>query len=82
MVGRLVDCEYFKIDKGHQVKDCETLLSRGKMETLIILTGSGTIEGADKSRVEFGAGDCLLVPADYEGAMRFPEDSQYLTISI
>ena len=80
--GRLVDCEYFKIDKRHQAKDCETLLSRGKMETLIILTGSGTIEGTDKSCVEFGAGDCLLVPADYEGAMRFAEDSQYLTISI
>jgi mannose-6-phosphate isomerase len=36
-VGRLVDCEYFKMDKGHQAKGCELLLSPGKMKTLIVL---------------------------------------------
>ncbi len=79
-VGRLVDCEYFKIDKGHQAKDCETLLSPGKMKTLIILTGSGAILGADGTLVEFKVGDCLLIPAVYEGVMRFTDDTQYLTV--
>ncbi|MDD5063247.1 MAG: mannose-6-phosphate isomerase [Phycisphaerae bacterium] len=79
-VGRLVDCEYFKIDKGHQAKGCETLLSPGRMKTLIILAGFGAILGADGSLVEFKAGDCLLVPAAYEGAMRFADDTQYLIV--
>ncbi len=81
-VGRLVDCEYFKMDKGHQAKSCELLLSPGKMKTLIVLAGSGTILGVDEISVEFKAGDCLLVPAAYEGAMRFADDTQYLTVTI
>ncbi|MHC4462123.1 MAG: type I phosphomannose isomerase catalytic subunit [Planctomycetota bacterium] len=101
--GRLVDCEYFKIDKGHEAKGCELLLSPGKMKTLIILTGSGTIAGAEgnpvdpvrnsttagirqnqeiSNGVKFNAGDCLLVPAAYEGAIRFADDTQYLTVTI
>jgi mannose-6-phosphate isomerase len=81
-VGRLVDCEKFKIDKGHQAKDCELLLSPGKMKTLIVLSGFGTILTAEGNPVEFRAGDCLLIPAAYEGAMCFADDTQYLTITI
>ncbi|GAI78393.1 unnamed protein product, partial [marine sediment metagenome] len=101
--GRLVDCKYFKIDKGTQAKGRELLLSPGKMKTLIILTGSGTIPGAEgntvdlvrnsttadirqkqeiSNGVEFKAGDTLLVPAVYEGAIRFADDTQYLIITI
>jgi mannose-6-phosphate isomerase len=80
--GRLVDCEYFKIDKGHQAKDSELQLSPGKMKTLIVLAGSGTILRTEGNPVEFKAGDCLLVPAAYEGAIRFADDTQYLTVTI
>jgi len=80
--GRLVDCEYFRIDKGHQAKGCEVLLSPGKMKTLIFLTGFGTTLGADGTSVEFKAGDCLLVPAAYNGAVRFAADTQYLTVNL
>ncbi|MBC8471806.1 MAG: class I mannose-6-phosphate isomerase [Planctomycetes bacterium] len=80
-MGRLVDCEYFKVDKGHQGKNCELLISAGQMKTLIIISGSGTITGAG-DRVEFAAGDTLLIPAIYEGVMRFAEDTQYLTVTI
>jgi len=80
--GRLVDCEYFKIDKGHQAKNCEVLLSPGKMKNLIIITGIGTIKGAEGTSIGFKAGDCLLVPADYEGTVRFADDTQYLTVTI
>ncbi len=76
--GRLVDSKYFKIDKGHQAKNCEVFLSPGKMRTLIILAGFGTILSA----VEFKAGDTLLIPAVYEGAIRFADDTQYLTVTI
>ncbi|MBA7477050.1 Mannose-6-phosphate isomerase ManA [subsurface metagenome] len=80
--GRLVDCKYFKIDKGHQAENCELLLSPGKMKTMVILTGFGTILGAEGNPVEFKAGDTLLIPFVYEGAIRFTADTQYLTITI
>jgi len=81
-VGRLVDCEYFKVDKGHQAIGCELLLSSGKMKTLIILVGGGTIQSAKAVAVEFRAGDCLLIPAAYEGAVRFVDDTQYLIVTM
>jgi len=81
-IGRLVDCEHFKIDKGHQARNCELFLSPGKMKVLITLTGFGTILGAEGNPVEFKAGDTLLIPAIYEGAIRFADDTQYLTVTI
>ena len=82
--GHLIDCEYFKIDKGHQVKGSEVLLSLGEPKTLIFISGFGTIFGAGLPKagpVEFKAGDCLLIPAVYEGVMRFADDSEYLTVT-
>jgi len=81
-IGRLVDCEYFRIDKGHQGKDCELLLSPGRMKTLIIISGFGTILGTAAESVEFAAGDTLLVPVVFEGVMRFADDTHYLTVTI
>ncbi|MCP4612528.1 MAG: mannose-6-phosphate isomerase [Planctomycetes bacterium] len=80
-MGRLVDSEYFKVDKGHQNKNCELLISAGQMRTLIVISGSGIITGAGEG-VEFTAGDTLLIPAIYEGVMRFADDTQYLTVTI
>jgi mannose-6-phosphate isomerase len=81
-IGRLVDCEYFKVDKGHQARSCELLLSPGKMKTLVILTGFGTIVGHSAEAVEFKAGDVLVIPAAYQGAVRFAADTEYLTVTI
>ncbi len=81
-MGRLVDCDYFKIDKGHQGKNCEVLQSAGKMKTQVFLSGAGTILGGNADPVEFGAGDCVLVPAAFEGVMRFADDAQYLTVTL
>jgi mannose-6-phosphate isomerase len=80
-VGRLVECECFIVDKGHQARHCELLFSPGQVKTLILISGFGTILGTTGSLVEFRAGDCLLVPAAYEGVMRFAADTQYLTIT-
>ncbi|OHB60623.1 MAG: hypothetical protein A2168_00335 [Planctomycetes bacterium RBG_13_50_24] len=81
-IGRLVDCEFFKIDKGHQSEDCELLLSAGRMRTLVILTGCGTIITSGQEPVEFKGGDTLLIPFAYEGAIRFTADTEYLTVTI
>lgn len=81
-IGRLVDSEFFKVDKGHQVKNCELLLSPGKMKVLIILSGSGTITETQGNNVDFEQGDCIVVPAAYEGVMWFAVDTRYLTVTI
>jgi mannose-6-phosphate isomerase len=81
-VGRLLDSEYFKIDKGHLVKGCEVLISQGQMKTLIILAGNGTIADMNEVSIDFKKGDTLLIPAEYEGMMRFEEDTEYLTATL
>lgn len=81
-VGRLVDCEHFKVDKGHRVEGGQVLLSQGIMRTLIVLTGGGTILSKMAEPVDFTAGDCLVVPAAFEGAMCFDQDTEYLTVTI
>ena len=80
-VGRLVDSEYFKVDKGHQARSCEMLLSPGKMKTIMIMSGFGTIAG-NGNTVEFEAGDTILIPAAYGGVMRFSAETEYLTATI
>jgi mannose-6-phosphate isomerase len=80
--GRLVHCEYFTIDKGHQVKNSEVLLSPGKMKTLVILTGSGTIIGSEGTGAKFAAGDCVLIPAGYKGVIQADSESEYLKVTI
>jgi mannose-6-phosphate isomerase len=81
-IGRLVDCKYFKIDKGHQAKGCELLLSPGKMKIVITLTGSGTILSSDSTAVELKAGDTILIPNAYQGATMFADDTEYLIVTI
>jgi mannose-6-phosphate isomerase len=80
--GRLVDYEYFKVDRGHQAGGCELLLSAGEMKTMIFLTGSGIIESVGQKAVEFKGGDTMLIPYVYEGAIRFTADTQYLMATI
>ena len=81
-IGRLVDCEYFKISRGHQARGCELLLSRGQMRTLIFLSGGGTIFSGRAGTITVARGDCVLVPAAYEGAIRFTDDTEYLTVTL
>ncbi len=81
-VGRLVDCEYFRVDKGHQARRGELLLGRGTLRVLIFLAGGGTILSSKAEPVPFKAGDCLLIPATFEGAIRFTQDTEYLTVTI
>lgn len=79
-VGRLVDCEYFIIDKGHQAKGCERLESAGQMRVIMITGGSGRFETEGQDDVSFISGETILLPAAYEGVMCFDGDTQYLRI--
>jgi mannose-6-phosphate isomerase len=81
-IGRLVDCEFFTIDQGHQLENCEMLLSPGQMKVMIFLSGEGIIESADGNIVTFTAGDTLLIPAAYEGVIRSKGDTRYLTVTM
>ena len=49
---------------------------------LIFLTGGGTIVSKDVQAVDFKAGDCVLIPAAFEGAARFDRDTEYLTVTM
>lgn len=81
-VGRLVDCEYFKVDKGHRCKGSQLLLASGQMRTLVMLSGGGTIQSPQTETVDFAAGDCLVIPAAYDGAVTFSADTRYLTVTL
>lgn len=81
-VGRLVDSAYFKVDRRHRSAGAEVLLASGGMKTLVIITGGGTILSAEGEPVEFQAGDCVLIPAAFEGAATFHRDTVYLTVTL
>ena len=81
-VGRLVDCSYFKVDKGHRTANSQLLLAKGQMRTLVILSGGGSTVSAQAEPVEFSAGDCLVIPAAYEGAVKFNRETTYLTVTL
>jgi mannose-6-phosphate isomerase len=81
-IDRLVDSDYFKVDKGHQAKDCELLLAPGQIKVLIFLTGCGKIIEPDISEVDFKAGDLVLIPAEYKGAVCFNDETQYLIVTL
>ncbi|MEN6335275.1 MAG: type I phosphomannose isomerase catalytic subunit [Phycisphaerales bacterium] len=81
-VGRLVDCDYFKVDKGHRAEGGEVYLPRGVMRVLIVLTGGGAILSRQAEPVDFAAGDSLVIPAAFEGAMKFDHDTEYLVVTV
>lgn len=80
--GGIVNCEYFKVCRRQNAKDSLRPLRTGQMHTLIILKGCGVIESGGTIPVEFTAGDTLLVPAVYEGKMKFFAETEYLKVTI
>jgi mannose-6-phosphate isomerase len=80
--GRLVECEYFKVDKEQQGKKSEVIFSQGTMRILMILAGKGTITGDESEAVNFSKGDTILIPAEFEGIMKFDADTEYLVVSL
>lgn len=81
-VGRLVDTEFFKIDKGHMLEGSEMLISGGIMKVIVVLSGGGKIESTVAEAVDFTKGDTVLLPAAYEGVVFFDGDTEYLTVTM
>ncbi len=81
-IGRLVDCEFFKIDKGHQAPGCETLFEPNTMRVVSVITGSGAVVSEQADDVPFAAGDTILIPAAFEGVMTFADESHYLVTTL
>ncbi|AQT69358.1 putative mannose-6-phosphate isomerase GmuF [Anaerohalosphaera lusitana] len=81
-VGRLVDSESFKVDKGHQAKGCEMILQSGPLKVLMMLSGTGEIRFGEDSQLPVEAGDTVLLPAAFEGVMIFGEESEYLVATV
>jgi len=81
-VGRLVDSDVFRVDKGHQMAGCEVLLSTGRMKVLMVITGKGCITSRATETVDFKKGDTVLIPAAFEGVMHFAANTEYLTVTI
>jgi len=81
-VGRLVDCPYFKLDKGHRTAGSQLMLTEGQMRTLVVLSGNGSIVSTEAEPVDFTAGDCLVIPAAYEGAVKFDRETTYLVVTL
>jgi len=81
-IGRLVDCEFFKVDKGHQMPGTEMLVSSGKLKLHVILSGLGEYTAQNHDPVTFNAGDTVVLPACYEGVMHSQGDTVFLTTSL
>ena len=79
--GRLVDADEFKVDKGHQIAGAEVLLTK-QMKVLLILSGAGQVIAENVEPVDFEKGDCLLIPAAFNGVMKFTADCEYLVASV
>ncbi len=79
--GRLVDADEFKVDKGHQIAGAEVLLTK-QMKILVILSGSGQFTVEDIKPVEFDKGDCVLIPAAFNGVMQFAAECEYLIATV
>jgi mannose-6-phosphate isomerase len=80
--GRLVDCEYFKIDKCSQAKGSQSLLPAGQMRTLVILSGSGSIVAERIDPGAFKAGDSIVIPAALQSRLEFTSDCEYLIVTL
>jgi len=81
-LGRLVDSQAFRIDKGHQKTGCEILLTSGKMKVLVFVAGAGRIRNDRTVQVDFRKGHTVLLPAAFEGTAAFAEDTEYLVVEL
>ena len=79
--GRLVDADEFKVDKGHHIAGAEVLLTK-QMKVLLILSGTGQVTAEDAEPVKFKKGDCLLIPAAFNGVMQFSAECKYLVATV
>ena len=69
------------MDKGHQAAGAEILLAK-QMKVLLILSGTGQIAVDEAEAVKFEKGDCLLIPAAFNGVMQCVTECEYLVATV
>ena len=80
--GRLVDTEFFKIDKITAQAGTSRQISEGIMKVIIIIKGSGQITSKDSQTVDFSKGQTILLPAAFAGEMLFDSPTEYLLTTL
>jgi mannose-6-phosphate isomerase len=76
--GRLVDTEYFKVDKITSQAGTSIPISTGILKVIIIINGSGRIISKDAEPVDFAKGQTILLPAQFQGDMEFTDKTECL----
>lgn len=79
--GRLIDCEYFKVDKIDAKKNTSSQIHAGMMKVIIIIEGSGNISYNGR-QTDFKKGETILLPAGFSGKIEFADDTEYLATEI
>ncbi|MCG8702293.1 MAG: class I mannose-6-phosphate isomerase [Bacteroidales bacterium] len=80
-MGCLVDCDYFKLYKGHLIAGAQVLLDTTQMQVIINLSGQAVITGAFDA-VPVTMGDCVVVPASCEAVLQCEQECVYLTATL
>lgn len=75
--GRLVDNNFFKIDKIISHAGTSEKIIKGTMKVIIFISGGGQITGS----VDFAKGQTILLPAAFEGEIMFDKDTEYLLVT-
>lgn len=76
--GRLVDCEYFKIDKINTASNTSNKIEHGIMKVIVVIEGKGQIISSNTQPVDFAKGETILIPVAFEGKIDFSADTEYL----
>ena len=80
--GRLVDTEFFKVDKITAQAGATSQIPEGIMKVVIIIKGSGRIKSGDSQTVDFSKGQTILLPAALKGQMLFDSFTEYLLTTL
>lgn len=80
--GRIVDTEFFKVDKITAQANTSSQISEGIMKVIIIIKGSGQIKSGDSQAVDFSKGQTILLPATLTGEMLFDSFTEYLLTTL
>ncbi len=80
--GRLVDTEFFKIDKITAQGGTSNKIAEGITKVIIIISGSGRLISKDSQAVDFAKGQTILLPAAFKGETKFDNYTEYLLATL
>jgi mannose-6-phosphate isomerase len=80
--GRLVDTEFFKVDKITAQAGTSRQISKEIMKVIIVIKGSGQIISADSQAVDFTKGQIILLPATFVGQICFDSHIEFLQVTL